>query len=87
MKAGKIAAQCCHAALGVYRTAARASPGSDVSTALKEWEARGEAKIVLKVKDLGQLQTLQEAAEALGLIHHMVRDAGHTQVRWSDSAK
>ena len=89
MGAGKVAAQCCHATLGVYRKAVRAvgeamgvgREGCAVDPmVLQQWEGSGEAKIVLKVRNGGQLQTLKEAAAALGLPHYAVTDAGRTQV-------
>ena len=49
MGAGKVAAQCVHAALGAYRTrrGRRRRP-----SALHAWQMTGEATIVLKVPDL-----------------------------------
>ena len=82
MGPGKVAAQCCHATLAVYRKAMGVTrDGCAVDPmVLQQWEGSGEAKIVLKVRNGGQLQTLKEAAAALGLPHYAVTDAGRTQV-------
>lgn len=45
MQKGKIAAQCSHATLGVYKQVARKQPGLAAA-----WEAAAQAKIVLKVQ-------------------------------------
>jgi len=50
MGKGKVAAQCCHAAVEAYKTAIKVSP-----KALKIWEKCGQAKITLKVLYLNQL--------------------------------
>jgi len=72
---GKIAAQCCHATLGLYRHVQRTQPAR-----LAGWEGGGEAKVVVRAKDLQQLQELASAASAVGLPTYMVQDAGRTQV-------
>ena len=38
-------------------------------------------KIVLKGKDVKELEELQEKARSLKLVSYLVSDAGHTQVR------
>jgi peptidyl-tRNA hydrolase len=40
-----------------------------------------ETKIVLKGETALQLQQLAEKAKNVGLLHFLVQDAGHTQVR------
>ena len=75
MGAGKIAAQVAHGALGAYRRCMQMSPEQ-----LETWEAGGEAKIVLQVRDLPELEQLLADAAGKGLVTHAVHDAGRTQV-------
>jgi len=76
MGKGKIAAQCCHAALMCYQRAQIQDP-----TNLELWEATGNAKICLKVEGgEKELKILQRKAKDEGLVTAVVCDAGHTQV-------
>ena len=50
MGKGKAAAQCSHAAVGVYKSAKKSSPD-----ALRSWERMGQPKIVTKVDTEEQL--------------------------------
>jgi PTH2 family peptidyl-tRNA hydrolase len=50
MQKGKVAAQCCHATLSVYKQAMSKSPGI-----LSAWENSGQAKITLKVNSEQEL--------------------------------
>ena len=50
MGKGKVAAQCCHAALSAYKEAAQRSV-----LFLREWEADGQAKVALKVQSEDEL--------------------------------
>jgi len=76
MGKGKIAAQCCHAALMCYQRAQIMDPEN-----LELWEATGTAKVCLKT-DGGEeeLINLRKKAKAEGLVTAIVCDAGHTQV-------
>lgn len=76
MSKGKIAAQCCHACLGAYQAALKKGH----SQALKAWEAQGQPKITLSVRDEQEMLELQNAARSHSLISVDIRDAGHTQV-------
>ena len=78
MGAGKVAAQCVHAALGAYRHATEAGGGA--LSALHIWQMTGEATIVLKVPDLQGIRAVAGAASALNVNTHAVHDAGRTQV-------
>ena len=78
MGAGKVAAQCVHAALGAYRSATEAGGGA--LSALHAWQMTGEATIVLKVPDLQGIRAVESAASALNVNTHAVHDAGRTQV-------
>jgi PTH2 family peptidyl-tRNA hydrolase len=75
MGVGKIAAQCCHATLGIYKRMKQNCPGL-----LSEWEKNGEKKVVLRVHNLETLNALENKAIALNLPTHKVCDAGRTQI-------
>ena len=72
MRSGKIAAQCVHAALGVYREVEK--------SVLEEWESFGEPVICLKIESEEELMALEAAAKAENLPNYVVCDAGRTQV-------
>mmetsp|Transcript_46821 Transcript_46821/g.102314 ORF Transcript_46821/g.102314 Transcript_46821/m.102314 type:complete len:186 (+) Transcript_46821:152-709(+) len=75
MQKGKIAAQCGHAVLGAYRAAVQQK-----SHFLRPWEATGAKKIALKMASEEELLEMARRARERSVPHHMVRDAGHTQV-------
>jgi len=52
MGVGKIASQCCHAAVGLYR---RISKDPKHVQFLNQWESEGEKKIVLKANSEEEL--------------------------------
>ena len=72
MRKGKIAAQCCHGAIGAYKK-------SD-SKKIKKWEDEAYAKVVLKVQTLEELQELKKIADEKGVVNYLVVDAGRTQI-------
>ena len=65
MGKGKIAAQCCHAAIGAYKQADKAK--------IRKWENEAYAKVVLKAPSLQDLYNLRE-------LYYLVTDAGRTQL-------
>lgn len=75
MGKGKIAAQCCHAAVGVVQRFS-----ASARTALKQWEMTGQKKIALKVDNTAALNALAKAAQDAGLPFYVVSDAGRTQI-------
>ena len=77
MGAGKVAAQCAHAALGAYQ-AIEHVPSQRAS--LKRRESEGQKKICLRVDGADALAALAGKAKEKGLAHYVVRDAGRTQV-------
>lgn len=81
MTKGKIAAQCCHAALACFRLIAcdpsRASYNPEMT---HRWLARGQAKITLKCPDKETMDELFAKAIALGVNSYVVHDAGRTQI-------
>ncbi|WP_296859568.1 aminoacyl-tRNA hydrolase [uncultured Methanobrevibacter sp.] len=72
MGKGKIAAQCCHGAIGAYKK----SP----SDKIKKWENEAYAKVVLKVKTLEELNEIKSLADKKGIANYRVVDAGRTQI-------
>jgi len=75
LSVGKIAAQCSHATLGLYKLMR-----NHFGQLLDTWEGSASAKIVLEVEDEATMLKLQEAATALGLPTHIVCDAGKTEI-------
>ena len=68
MTKGKIAAQCGHATLGVYKIASKYC-----KSAISNWEYSGQAKIALKVDKEDTILELQRHAIALGLVTYLVQ--------------
>lgn len=75
MGKGKIAAQCCHAAVGCYKRAARQCP-----SALAAWERTGCAKIALKCPTEEEMEDIAARAYSLDVPLYLVEDAGRTQI-------
>ena len=75
MGTGKIAAQVAHAAV---------MGAEKVKTLRREWFkawlAAGQAKVVVKVKDIEELMTVRKRAEELYLPVVQVQDSGLTQI-------
>ena len=75
MGKGKVAAQCCHAAVGTYKTAKRRCPD-----AVRAWETTGCAKIAVKCPNVTEMERITSAAHDMGLPLYVVADAGRTQI-------
>ncbi|XP_062000400.1 uncharacterized protein LOC133717703 [Rosa rugosa] len=75
MGKGKIAAQCSHATLGLYKKLLRRAPKS-----LNRWEMCAQPKVVLKVETEEEMLVLQDRAKSLNLPNHITIDAGKTQI-------
>lgn len=75
MGKGKIAAQCSHAAVGLYRQLSNAN-----SMVIKHWERSACPKVVVKAPDEDTLKELANKATSLGIETCVVRDAGRTQI-------
>jgi PTH2 family peptidyl-tRNA hydrolase len=75
MGKGKIAAQCCHAAVGCYKRASKACPAG-----LAAWERTGCAKIALKCPTEAEMEDIALRAVQKGLPCYLVEDAGRTQI-------
>lgn len=70
MPKGKLAVQCSHACVEVALKSNKHK--------LKEWEAEGMKKVVLKVKDRKELLGYKKEADRLGLVNSLIKDAGKT---------
>ncbi|KAF2024414.1 PTH2-domain-containing protein [Setomelanomma holmii] len=77
MTKGKIGAQCGHATLACYKHFLKNAPNSPI---LRRWEVLGQAKVALQVKSEEELELLQAQALSLGLVAHIIHDAGRTQI-------
>lgn len=75
MTKGKVAAQCSHAAIKLYKNLMIKNP-----RLLRRWEASGQAKITLKLNDLDQMDLLFAKALSLNLNCCIIHDAGRTQI-------
>lgn len=75
MSKGKIAAQCCHAAVGAFEKAQKKDPES-----LRTWQMTGQAKVALKTDSVDEIKLIAENAKRMGIITSLVRDAGRTQI-------
>ena len=72
---GKMAAQVGHAAVNCALSAKK-----NHKKFFDEWYDQGQKKVVVKVQDLEELESLRERARSQGLVHHLVTDAGMTEV-------
>ncbi|KAI8920566.1 peptidyl-tRNA hydrolase [Entophlyctis helioformis] len=78
MTKGKVAAQCCHAALSAYQAA---TEQSDQTRAwLRTWERAGQTKVTLKCPSETAMLDMQAAARRQGLVARSICDAGRTQI-------
>ncbi|KAJ3167521.1 hypothetical protein HDU87_001494 [Geranomyces variabilis] len=75
MTKGKLAAQCCHAAVAAVSTARRRCPET-----LRRYQRHGAAKVALKCSSEEELLTLYAQARSAGLIAEYIEDAGRTQI-------
>ncbi|XP_011297828.1 peptidyl-tRNA hydrolase 2, mitochondrial [Fopius arisanus] len=74
MGKGKVAAQCAHAAVAGFEAVLK------YPKLLQEWTENGHKKITVKVDSQEELDQIQKAARAAGLIAITIRDAGRTQI-------
>ncbi|KAJ6884331.1 peptidyl-tRNA hydrolase 2 [Populus alba x Populus x berolinensis] len=75
MGKGKIAAQCSHATLGLYKKLLHRAP-----KALNRWEMCAQPKVVVKIESEEGMLVLQDRANSLNLPTHITIDAGRTQI-------
>ena len=72
---GKVAAQCCHACLGLYKSQLK----NDLPR-LQAWENSNYKKVVLKCTSEEEMLKIASNARSKGLDYYLVRDAGLTQI-------
>jgi len=70
---GKLAAHVAHAAVEAALKASR--------EAVDDWLKKGGKKVVLKVKDLKQLRSIEKRLKKAGIGYVVIRDAGLTQLK------
>ncbi|PAN40484.1 hypothetical protein GQ55_7G311200 [Panicum hallii var. hallii] len=75
MGKGKIAAQCSHATLGLFKKLQLRAPKS-----LRRWERCGQVKVVVKIESEEDMLILQGRAKSFNLPTHITIDAGRTQI-------
>ncbi|PWY98461.1 peptidyl-tRNA hydrolase II [Testicularia cyperi] len=75
MEKGKIAAQCSHATLAVYKSASKLTPGW-----VRQWERLGQAKVAVKCPDESSMLELEKQAKLQGVAAKSIIDAGRTQI-------
>ncbi|KAF5368547.1 hypothetical protein D9758_002349 [Tetrapyrgos nigripes] len=75
MSTGKIAAQCSHATLAVYKTLLSSNPAF-----LRQWERSGQSKVALRCSSEDELLLMQAQAQSLNLCARSIQDAGRTQI-------
>lgn len=81
MQKGKIAAQCCHAALSCFRLMAMDSSRKSYNpTMIARWLRGGQAKITLKCPNKEIMDELFAQAIAMGVNANVIHDAGRTQI-------
>jgi len=69
---GKLASQCSHASVEAVLRSNKEK--------VARWKKEGMAKIILKVKDLKELQHYNQLAKDSGLVTALITDAGKTTV-------
>lgn len=80
MGKGKIAAQCCHAAVGVYRKIIHSTSNEKWRQWLYNWEHVAEAKVAVKCNSEKEMDDLEKRAVEKGLPTMVIVDAGRTQI-------
>ena len=76
MSKGKMCAQVGHATLGIYEQ----NLLKKKQDMLEKWKNCGQAKIAVKIKSEREMFCLKHKAEEMGMLTHIVQDAGKTQV-------
>lgn len=72
---GKLAVQVAHAAVTCAINAKKKHP-----LIFKKWIKEGQKKVVLRTKDLKELEQLGEKAKNLGVVSVLISDAGLTEI-------
>jgi peptidyl-tRNA hydrolase len=72
---GKIASQTAHAAVSCFKKALDSKP-----KIAEKWLSIGQPKIVLKVENISDLETLRDRSHAADILTSLILDAGRTQI-------
>lgn len=80
MGKGKAAAQCAHAALGLYERITNPNGAAYNPQMVARWRRCGQAKIALQVPDSESMDIMFAQAISMGINAHIVHDAGRTQI-------
>jgi PTH2 family peptidyl-tRNA hydrolase len=75
MQKGKIASQCAHASIGLYKKLLK-----NKNNLLNDWEKSGSKKIVLKVDNESVFGDIIKYCQMNNILNHTVVDAGRTQI-------
>lgn len=78
MGGGKAAAQCAHAAVQCYITAASKFKSKLLA---KTWLLSGQPKIVVKVQTEKEMMRIAKEATQAGIVVAAIKDAGKTQLK------
>ena len=82
MGKGKVCAQVGHAVIGTYtQVEEEARYDQKAKARLSNWESFGSPKIVVKADTQKQMLEIKKTLDDLGVNTHLVRDAGHTQIK------
>lgn len=81
MTQGKVASQCLHAAVSLYKNMTNPKSKFYNPTLMEKWEESGQTKIVLQIETNDELKAVFQKALSLGLNAYIVQDAGRTQVK------
>jgi len=75
MSVGKVAAQCSHAAIAIYKRLMAGNPNL-----LSDWEREGQKKVVLYCNSEAELNELEKKAVSISVPCQTIRDAGRTEI-------
>jgi PTH2 family peptidyl-tRNA hydrolase len=75
MSVGKVAAQCSHAAIAIYKRLSTGNP-----KLLSDWEREGQKKVVVSCNSESELNELEKRAVSISLPCQTIRDAGRTEI-------
>lgn len=73
MSRGKLIAQCCHAAISAVKKTSKKD--------FIAWDRNGQKKVILKVKNLDEMEKLKEKCGKLKITYAMIADAGLTELK------
>lgn len=75
MSVGKVASQCSHAAIAIYKRLLAGNPNL-----LADWEREGQKKVVVYCNSEAELNELEKKAVSISVPCQTIRDAGRTEI-------